>query len=78
MEKILILKTQANEIFQAMQSLGLDPSQFAWEEVPSKITQGLAVSRLVHRPTGHYFMFDFRQRKHWIERSPGDGVGVET
>jgi hypothetical protein len=71
MGKMLILKTQANEIFDAIRNKGLDPIEFEWQECDSIVTRNIKVSRLAHRPSGFYFIFDFSKSSHYAEFSPG-------
>ncbi|HCJ66035.1 MAG TPA: hypothetical protein DHV62_01585, partial [Elusimicrobia bacterium] len=78
MEKNLILKSQANEIFEEIQRRGLDPSQFQWEERDSELHGGgLLVSALIHRPTQYYFIFDRRYEERYTVRSPGRDTGID-
>lgn len=72
----LVLKSQKNEIFQAIQKIGLQPSQFEWGEVPSIRLPLMTVSVLVHTPTNYYFRFDFQEGRHWCEYSPGTSQPV--
>lgn len=69
-EKHYILKSQKNDVLSAIQKVGLDVSQFQWVECPSLITPNLMVSKLIHTATGYYFMFDFRNSRHWSKFSP--------
>ena len=71
-----LLRSQQNEVLQRIQNVGLDPRSFEWDMVngPSSRVQ---VSRLVHRPTGGYFVFDLNRGRHWTEFSPGHEVTVE-
>lgn len=70
MEKRTILKSQKNQVFADIIFNGLIPSQFQWVECPSLHTKGLVVSKLIHVPTGYYFIFDFNAGLHWSEFSP--------
>lgn len=69
-EKSLVLKTQRNQIIDAIKGRGIDPAEFEWTERRSGRTMELVISVLTHRPTGYYFVFDFRNGRHYIERSP--------
>jgi len=69
-EKQLILPTQKSQVFSCVQESGLIPSDFEWEEYDSKESPGLKVSRLFHRPTGFYFIFDFYEDHHFGVWSP--------
>lgn len=54
----LLLKTQRNEVFEAISDRGFQPSQFEWQESRSPRRAKTKVALIVHRSTGHYFMFD--------------------
>ncbi len=56
--KNLLLRTQANDVFQAIRQAGLDPSSFELVEQDSLITPNLLVPAVVHKPTGYYCRFD--------------------
>ena len=70
MAKSLIMKSQANEVFDLIRSSGFDPANFWWLEVPSEQTGGLTISELRH-DVGHFFQFDYRGHKHFCTYSPG-------
>jgi len=78
--KKLILKTQANEVFNSIKDLDIDPSEFEWQEIESNTPDGeyFDVSKLVHVPTGYYFIFDYDYESHYGTRSPGGGRAVES
>ena len=78
MKKQPILRSQAKEIFDVIKLKGFDISQFQWEERMSTKTSNLIVSALVHKPTDYYFLFDYHQGTHWVERSPGNGSFLDT
>jgi hypothetical protein len=72
MRERLILKSQANQVLQAIQAKELDGSEFERGQRESLFQQsGLIVSVLIHRPSGYYYLFDFRDGKHFAEYSPG-------
>jgi hypothetical protein len=73
-----ILKTQANEVMSELLATGHEPSDFSWELCSSRHTSDALVSKLVHVPTGHYFVFDVQQQDHWCECSPGMSVRIES
>ena len=80
MDKRLILKTQANEIFEAIVKIGLNPSDFQWQEDDSQSSEVALhkVSKLVHQPTEYYFIFDYHYARHYAKRSPGKDCAVES
>lgn len=59
MEKLLILRSHANDVFNAVRAAGLDPTDFVWEITSSSNRSEDQVSILRHRSTGAYFTFDF-------------------
>jgi hypothetical protein len=57
MEIRKLLKSQANEVFEAIKNAGLEPSEFDWQDTVGHVS-GTRVSRLVHKPSSYYFIFD--------------------
>src|SRR5438876_7379074 len=52
-----LLRSQANEVFEAIKSAGLEPSDFDWEDIVGH-NSGMRVSQLAHKRSGYYFTFD--------------------
>ena len=77
MKKQLLLKSQKNEIFELIKGMYLNPSEFEWIECDSEMVPGLRISKLIHRPTGFYCMFDRSGISQWTEYSPGDESAIE-
>lgn len=76
-EKHLILRTQANGIFEDIQKLGLNPSEFEWLETESGGGRRV-ISVLSHKPTGYYFAFELQEvGGHLAKMSPGQESPVE-
>lgn len=74
-----ILRTHANEIFAFITQFGLNPSEFEWALLPSRWSFTRNVSTLIHRPTGHYYKFDYADGGgHAAEFSPGLDRAVES
>lgn len=73
----LILKTQANKLFQTIKQLGLDPLEFEWRREKNIPEGTLIVSVLVHKPTEYYFHFGFLRGQEWCQRSPGPDRSVD-
>ena len=74
--KLLLMKTQRNDVFQAIQDQGLEPSEFRWidelkDRIPMVADQAY-VSTLLHNPTGYSFCFDMRGDTYWATFSPGE------
>lgn len=55
----VLLRVHRNELFETCRDAGLDPSDFEWTIIDSKRTRGTRVPSLIHRPSGHMFVFDF-------------------
>lgn len=77
MHSQLLLKSQRREVFITIQSVGLEPAEFKWEDIPSKHSSELIVSRLVHTSSGGYYNFDFVKGSPWCEYSPGEEKFIE-
>jgi len=71
METSLLLTSQKNEVFIAIEQAGLDPSEFDWRVSKSTQTADLSVAKLVHRQTGYFFEFDLKDGRHFAIYSPG-------
>lgn len=71
MSEQLLLKSKRNEVLAMIQRTGLDPVSFTWAPAESGQTAQLIVSRLVHPPSGYYFLFDLRKGVQFSEFSPG-------
>jgi len=68
----LLLKSQRNEVFLAVQASGLEPNSFEWENALSEHDSHHAVSLLRHTPTASYFHFDLTAGgNHWCRYAPG-------
>ena len=57
MEIRILLRSQANQVFEAIKREGFEPSDFEWRDTTGPASQQ-PVSRMVHRPSGYYFVFD--------------------
>jgi hypothetical protein len=78
MPENLILKSQAKQVFDALKSNGLEPSEFALTKADSFGLPGLDVNRLVHNNTNYYFQFDFnKNNQHICSFSPGQQTNIE-
>lgn len=75
MKKLLLMKSQRNQVLEEIQGRGFSPSQFEWVEVPRDriptVADPAIVSALVHRPTDYSFCFDMRRDSYWATYSPG-------
>ncbi|HMH44820.1 MAG TPA: hypothetical protein VK557_15120 [Pyrinomonadaceae bacterium] len=72
-----LLKSQANEVFEMITALGLEPSDFEWQTVKGYVTT-YQVSELVHRSSGYYFMFDNAGDRFFSKWSPGKETLSQT
>ncbi len=79
-EKLLLLKTQKNKIFEILQKEGLESADFRWSEEASIYASYLIVNRLTYRDTDFYYQFDFSGKDgyHLCEYSPGNDMKVQT
>jgi hypothetical protein len=57
MEIRLLLRSQANQVFEAIKSAGLQATDFDWRDATGHASM-TRVSRLVHKASGYYFIFD--------------------
>ena len=72
MAERLLLRSQANTVFQAVREAGFDPELFGWETRPTVSNDDFRVSTLLHRPTGYFFQFDLARGKQYCFYSPGE------
>jgi hypothetical protein len=79
-EKCLVLHTHKNLIFEEVRKTALNTPEFEWQEDYSYCTGGnFIVSKLVHKPTGYYFLFDYSSNhKHWAVFSPGVNQSMQS
>jgi hypothetical protein len=74
----LILKSQANEVLEAIQAAGLQPADFLWVKRSSKHLTQVDISVIAHSPTNYFYAFDFAQKgTHWSSFSPGAEATIE-
>jgi hypothetical protein len=78
MQRKLLLRTQRDEVFLAVQKRGFNPSDFVWQERESAWQQFLRINVLSHHPTGHSFGFDFYEGQHIAAMSPGSNSWEEN
>jgi hypothetical protein len=73
MKKIPLLAHQKNEVLRTIQTKGLNPVDFEWQEGKSRHKRIPKIAILVHRPTGYYFKFDYDPDGFYFAiYSPGD------
>lgn len=73
-----LLRSQKNEVFEAVLKKSFNPSDFKWTEIDSKYND-FKVSKIIHLPTGHYFIFEFYNNQDYAIYTPGaDQWGVSA
>jgi len=77
MAEHVLLKSQRNLLFTAIENNGFDPTTFKWEKVNSNNQHRLTVPRLIHVPSDGYFQFDLHNGVEWCEFSPGQARVVD-
>ncbi len=73
MSKRLLLQSQKNSTLESIQKSSLNPADFEWSEtgLPASLVENQAiVSKITHRPTGYYFIFDARDH-YCVRLAPG-------
>jgi hypothetical protein len=70
----LLLKSQMNDVFRAIQKEGFDPIEFKWEERDVGKQDILLIHRLIHEPSSYFFSFDISG----VTYSPGLERRTET
>ncbi|MHC4687459.1 MAG: hypothetical protein ACYTBX_19690 [Planctomycetota bacterium] len=82
MKKLLLMRSQKNQVLEEIEDRGLLPSQFEWVEVSREriptVADAAIVSVLVHSPTGYSFLFDIRHDSYWATYSPGHESPQQT
>jgi len=69
------VKSQRNDVFQALISRNIDPDGFEWREVLSELGLPITIAALFHIPTGYYYRFEVDSQSHlWAIRSPGANI----
>ena len=71
-----LLKSQANRIFDLLAATGWEPSDFEWQDALGPYSKTV-VSRLVHTPSGYYFIFD-NAIGFYSKCSPGDQTLIQV
>jgi len=74
-----LLPSQKNDVFEVIQRANFPPSEFEWRQEVGDAFLGV-IPKLVHRPSGFWFAFDFDQTyaSHVARFSPGDQAPVEA
>ena len=78
MNNRLLLRTQTNQVYELIREQGLNPDEFEWHKIDGLIESSYTINKLVHEPTGYYFIFDIdRDGEFWCEFSPSESKPVE-
>lgn len=77
MSEHVLLKSQKNLLFSALEVNNFDPATFKWEKANSNNQQRLIVPRLVHVPSDGFFQFDLLSGVEWCMYSPGENRVVD-
>lgn len=57
-----LVQSKKNDVFKVIEASGLDPRDFEWQVVKSRYMRlSPPVSKLVHTPTGYFFVFDLSE-----------------
>lgn len=79
--RMAVLKSQKDQIYLDITNAGLDPSEFQWVEVQSTTRKETVVSKLIHKATDFYFLFDHGPDSpygsHLFERAPAPGMPLD-
>ncbi len=72
----LLLKSQANQVLEAIKTAGCDPTEFEWQDTQGH-SSAMTISQLVHKPSGYHFSFDNHDQFH-SKWSPGEQQLVDS
>ncbi len=74
-----LIASQRETVLKICQKHGLDPSEFKWEKVArGNIYRGPFISKIVHKATEFYFLFEFTyEGELWDEYSPSKDGDIE-
>ncbi len=75
MKKLLLMRSQRNDVLKAVEQHGLIPSDFRWGELKEgrvpMVADPAYISAIVHLPTQYRFVFDMRSDPYWATFTPG-------
>jgi len=78
MSEFLLLNSQKQTVFNAIERYGLNPKEFELNQIESRIVQNRLVHKLLLKGTSYYFQFDFdAYGSRWSFFSPGSDKVVE-
>lgn len=76
MANYTLMTSQKNEVLELIKRTTLDPFNFSWSPVLSKLSteneRPLTVSKLSYDNSPYYFIFDFLHKRHYCFFSPGN------
>jgi hypothetical protein len=71
-----LMRSQKNEILELLKTTTLDPFNFSWTSVDSRLSveseMSLTVSKLNYNNSSYYFVFDIHKNQHYSFYSPGE------
>lgn len=74
----LILPSQKNQVLLALEAYGFTAEEFIWEDHHSEMTTYTTVSKLTHKSSIGYFIFDFFKGQHYCSFSPGEDKQIDS
>lgn len=71
-----LMRSQKNEILELIKTTALDPYNFSWTKVDSRLSvesrNSLLVSKIRYNNSPYYFIFDLLDNQHYSYYSPGE------
>lgn len=77
MTDFFLLKSQKNEVFQAIQNNDFQPEEFEWNVEKSRYSSEVQVLRLVHKFSGYFYQFENHRDLNYGWYSPGVNFPAE-
>lgn len=77
MEIRYLLRSQANQVFEAISLAEWNPVDFQWQAIPGPASSH-TVSRITHLSSDYYFIFDNAKGGFYSKWSPGEQTLVQT
>ena len=66
-----LLRSQSNQVFEAIAANGWQATDFGWQDVPGPSSRK-QVSKLIHKASGYFFLFDNAIGGFYSKWSPGN------
>lgn len=77
MQKSLILNSQKMEFFNIVKQTGLNPADFEWTEQESNWMKKVVISKVAHRPSNYFYIFDLRDNGFAAKYSPANDKAID-